>query len=234
MHHGKRRTIRRSAGSFSRGYRPGRSRGPARPIVRAFRDGASGGYRAWPRGCAGNRRGAWWNRASCPPPRWDHLHHRAAMATILIVDDDAALREGMAEALVDMGHRAVEAPDGDVALAIAARERVDAVLLDLRIPRMDGLEILRQLQSRPDRSPPVAILTAYASAANTIEAMRLGAFDHLTKPIGRDDLISLISRMLRSRSDAPPPAAPHVDEEELVGPSDAAHSPEDDRPRHGQ
>jgi len=142
------------------------------------------------------------------------------MATILIVDDDAALREGLAETLVDMGHRAVEAPDGDAALAIAARERLDAVLLDLRIPRSDGLEILRQLRSR-EGAPPIAILTAYASAANTIEAMRLGAFDHLTKPIGRNDLISLISRMLRSRTEAPPPTAPEVDEEELVGPSDA-------------
>jgi DNA-binding NtrC family response regulator len=143
------------------------------------------------------------------------------MATILIVEDDAALCEGLAEALVDMGHRAIEAPDGNVALAIAARERVDAVLLDLRLPRMNGLEILRQLRSRPDGGPAVAILTAYASAANTIEAMRLGAFDHLTKPIGRDDLRSLISRMLRSRTDAPPPIAPEGNEEELVGASDA-------------
>jgi DNA-binding NtrC family response regulator len=142
------------------------------------------------------------------------------MATILIVDDDAAMREGLAETLGDLGHRAVEAPDGDVALAIAARERLDAVLLDLRIPRRDGLEILRQLRSRPG-APPVAILTAYASAANTIEAMRLGAFDHLTKPIGRDDLISLISRMLRSRTEAPPPTAPEGDDEALVGSSDA-------------
>ena len=143
------------------------------------------------------------------------------MATILIVDDDAALRAVLAETLSDLGHRPLEAADGNVALAIAARERLDGVLLDLRIPRMDGLEILRQLRSRPDRAPPVAILTAYASAANTIEAMRLGAFDHLTKPIGRDDLMSLISRMLRSRTDAPPPTALEVDQEELVGPSDA-------------
>jgi DNA-binding NtrC family response regulator len=143
------------------------------------------------------------------------------MATILIVDDDAAMREGLAETLGDLGHRAIEAPDGDVALAIAARERLDAVLLDLRIPRMDGLEILRQLRSRPDRAPPVAILTAYASAANTIEAMRLGAFDHLTKPIGRDDLISLVSRMLRSRTAALPPTAPEGNDEVLVGSSDA-------------
>jgi DNA-binding NtrC family response regulator len=143
------------------------------------------------------------------------------MATILIVDDDAALREGLAEAIADMGHRALEAPDGNAALAIAAHERLDGVLLDLRIPRMNGLEILQQLRSRPGAAPPVAILTAYASAANTIEAMRLGAFDHLTKPIGRDDLRSLISRMLRSRTNAPPPRARESDEEELVGPSDA-------------
>jgi two-component system NtrC family response regulator len=131
------------------------------------------------------------------------------MATILIVDDDAAMREGLAEALVDMGHRALEAPDGEIALGIAARERLDAALLDLRIPRMDGLQILRQLRAHPKAAPPVAILTAYASAANTIEAMRLGAFDHLTKPIGRDDLRSLISRMLRSRTEGPPPQ-PHL------------------------
>jgi two-component system NtrC family response regulator len=98
---------------------------------------------------------------------------------------------------------------------------VDAVLLDLSIPRMNGLEILRQLRSHPDRAPPVAILTAYCSAANTIEAMRLGAFDHLTKPIGRDDLRSLISCMLPSRTDAPPPAVREADDEELVGSSDA-------------
>lgn len=121
------------------------------------------------------------------------------MATVLIVEDDAAVREGLTEALMDMGHRAIEAPDGAGALATAASERLDAVLLDLRLPRMNGLDILRQLRSRPDGAPPVAILTAYASAANTIEAMRLGAFDHMTKPIGRDDLRSLISRMLRSR-----------------------------------
>jgi DNA-binding NtrC family response regulator len=74
----------------------------------------------------------------------------------------------------------------------------------------------------PSGAPPVAILTAYASASNTIEAMRLGAFDHLTKPIGRDNLRSLVSRMLRSRAavTAAPPPSPESDDE-LVGPSDA-------------
>ena len=122
------------------------------------------------------------------------------MATILIIDDDAALRESLAETLIDLGHRAVQAASGRVALDIAAREQIDAVLLDLRMPGMDGLEILRRLRADGIGAPPVAILTAYATSANTIEAMRLGAFDHLVKPIGRDDLISLVSRMLRSRT----------------------------------
>jgi two-component system NtrC family response regulator len=145
------------------------------------------------------------------------------MATVLIVDDDAALREGLAETLTDLGHRTIAAPDGRIALEAAAQERIDAVLLDLRIPGMDGLEILRRLRATPTGAPPVAILTAYATAANTIEAMRLGAFDHLTKPIGRDDLISLISRMLRSRApgEVVPATTSLVDDDDLVGPSDA-------------
>jgi DNA-binding NtrC family response regulator len=121
------------------------------------------------------------------------------VATILIVDDDAALREGLAETLTDLGHDPVAAADGPAALAAAQRHRIDAVLLDLRIPGMDGLEILRRLRSLPAAAPPVAILTAYADAGNTIEAMRLGAFDHLSKPIGREDLASLMVRMLRPR-----------------------------------
>ena len=95
------------------------------------------------------------------------------MATVLIVDDDAGLREGVAETLIDLGHRTIAAPDGRIALEAAAQERIDAVLLDLRIPGMDGLEILRRLRATPTGAPPVAILTAYATAANTIEAMRL-------------------------------------------------------------
>ena len=72
----------------------------------------------------------------------------------------------------------------------------DAVLLDLRMPGgIDGIEVLRRIRARA-KPPPVAVLTAFASAENTIEAMRLGAFDHLTKPIGREELKSVLARML--------------------------------------
>jgi DNA-binding NtrC family response regulator len=118
------------------------------------------------------------------------------MATILIVDDDAGLRDGLAETVSDLGHRPQTATTGREALTRLETDAVDAVLLDLRMPGgLDGIEVLRRMQARPE-APPVAVLTAFASAENTIEAMRLGAFDHLTKPVGREDLKSLLARML--------------------------------------
>lgn len=116
------------------------------------------------------------------------------MATILIVDDDAALSETLAETVRSLGHQARIAASGREALTILAGKTIDGVLIDLRMPGMDGLEVLARLRERSD-PPPVAVLTAHATAANTIEAMRLGAFDHLVKPIGRNDLARLLGEM---------------------------------------
>lgn len=123
------------------------------------------------------------------------------MTAVLIVDDEKDLRDGLAEAVRDLGYEALAASSGREALAITARSKPAAVLLDLRMPDMDGLDVLTRLRAGGDgANVPVAIITAYATAANTIEAMRLGAFDHLTKPIGREDLASLLTRMIRSRA----------------------------------
>ena len=142
------------------------------------------------------------------------------MPTVLIVDDDAALREGLAETLADLGHRAEQAADGEAALRRIARGGVDAVLLDLRMPGLDGMEVLRRLRARAE-APPVAVLTAVPTAANTIEAMRLGAVDHLAKPIGRDDLAALLARMFPAAAAAPAAAAPAAAADDIVGSSAA-------------
>ncbi len=142
------------------------------------------------------------------------------MPTILIVDDDAALRDSLAEALADLGHNPAEAADGEAALAWLQRRRADAVLLDLRMPGLDGMEVLRRIQASPD-PPPVAVLTAVPTAANTIEAMRLGAADHLAKPIGRADLAALIERLLPAGPVAQPAAPARDAEADLVGSSAA-------------
>ena len=143
------------------------------------------------------------------------------MATILIVDDDAALREGLAETLGDLGHRVEEAADGVIALRRLTRPGVDAVLLDLRMPGLDGLEVLRRIRALP-APPNVAVLTAVPTAANTIEAMRLGAVDHLAKPVGRADLAALLPRLLPpTPEDRSPPAVASTPEGEMVGASAA-------------
>jgi DNA-binding NtrC family response regulator len=143
------------------------------------------------------------------------------MATILIVDDDEAMREGLAEAISDFGHRAISAASGRAALTALAADPVDAILVDFRMPDMDGLELIRRIRDGAGgRVPPIAVLTAFASASNTIEAMRLGAFDHLPKPIGRQELGGLLERMVRRSPRDPSPALPEsADNEALVGQS---------------
>jgi two-component system NtrC family response regulator len=138
------------------------------------------------------------------------------MARILIVDDDAALREGLAETITDLGHTAEQAGDGAAALARVARGGIDALLLDLRMPGMDGMEVLRRLAAtRP--MPPVAVLTAVPTPSNTIEAMRLGAVDHLAKPIGRADLAALLARLLPDAAEPVRPSASAAGDGELIG-----------------
>ncbi|WP_288436404.1 response regulator, partial [uncultured Pseudomonas sp.] len=114
------------------------------------------------------------------------------MPTLLIIDDDTGLRDALAETAADQGYQVLQADGGEAGLQLLTQEAVDAVLLDLRMPGLDGLEVLARIRALPE-PPAVTVLTAFASAGNTIEAMRLGAFDHLTKPIGRDELIRVLA-----------------------------------------
>lgn len=118
------------------------------------------------------------------------------MARIAVIDDDAGFRDSLAEALTDFGHT-VEAYDRAApAIAAIAETLPDLVFLDLRMPGMDGIAALRALLAAHP-ALKIVVLTAYATGDNTIEAMRLGAFDHLTKPIGRAALQALLDRALR-------------------------------------
>ncbi|MBV9249040.1 MAG: sigma-54-dependent Fis family transcriptional regulator [Acetobacteraceae bacterium] len=142
------------------------------------------------------------------------------MPIVLIVDDDAALRRAVATTLADLGHQPAEAEDGSAALAWLTRNSADAVLIDLRMPGMEGLEVLRRIRARPD-PPPVAVLTAVPTSDNTIEAMRLGAADHLAKPIGRQGLRALLERMLPPPEAATPTPELSSARDNFVGGSDA-------------
>jgi len=144
------------------------------------------------------------------------------MARMMVVDDDDGFRQALAETLQSLGHEVVQCDGASQALR-SLGQPLDAVFVDLRMRDGDGLEVLADIQAAMDPAPPVVILTAYASGSNTIEAMRLGAFDHLTKPIGREELQQVLARALRPlpAAPAPAPAREGVDEDELVGTSAA-------------
>jgi DNA-binding NtrC family response regulator len=125
------------------------------------------------------------------------------MARILIIDDDAAFRGAFAETLTDLGHEPIEAASGNEGLEALKSAKPNAVFLDYKMAGMDGIEVLRAMARESSGSlAPVVMLTAFAGSASTIEAMKLGAYEHLTKPIARRDIEELLARLLAKPSAA--------------------------------
>src|SRR5205823_12361824 len=120
-------------------------------------------------------------------------------ATILVAEDDRAIRFSLACSLKAEGHRVLEVGDGDEALAWIEREKPDAVLLDLKMPGRDGLAVLAELGPAL-ADLPVIVITAYGGSAAAIEAMRRGAYDYLTKPFDLDEVQLTLKRALRQRA----------------------------------
>jgi two-component system, cell cycle sensor histidine kinase and response regulator CckA len=104
-------------------------------------------------------------------------------ARVLVIDDDEAMRLSMAAYLEDRGHIVDMAADGEEGLDLVLRARPDVVLLDLRMPGMDGLEVLERLRGAAPGTPAV-VISGMGGLADAIEALRLGAWDYLVKPIG--------------------------------------------------
>jgi len=101
--------------------------------------------------------------------------------TVLTVDDDAAVRDLLRDALRHQGYRVCCAGSGAEALATLRREHVDLVLLDLGMPGLTGFQVLERIGRMP-RPPKVVVLTGFGDLDSVREVMRLGAFDYLTKP----------------------------------------------------
>ncbi len=119
-------------------------------------------------------------------------------ATILIVDDDDTLRRALADRLRYWGHQVAQAGTGEEALAQAAQNAFDLILLDLSMPGMDGLAVLEKLREAGCRAEKV-VLTAFGSVAKAVEAMKRGADDFLTKPADFEILRKVIDRALEKR-----------------------------------
>jgi two-component system response regulator AtoC len=118
------------------------------------------------------------------------------MTTVLIAEDDAALRDLLGEILT-RDHHVIAAADGVLAKRLLVEQPVDVVVSDIRMPGADGIALLAAARAT-SRPPPVILLTAYGSIAQAVEAMRLGAFDYLTKPLESPDVLrGAVARALR-------------------------------------
>jgi two-component system, NtrC family, response regulator HydG len=116
---------------------------------------------------------------------------------ILVCDDDAGVRYTLREILEAGDMEVAEAADGEAALDYLQRERADLMITDLRMPQLDGLKLLGRLGEVP--TPPKAIvLTAHGSERHAVEAMKLGAYDYLTKPFDADAVLAIVERAVAS------------------------------------
>ena len=120
------------------------------------------------------------------------------MGTVLVVDDEQAMREFLSVLLEKQGHRVIVASDGEQALRIVAKQPLDLVLSDIRMPKVDGIKLLTEIRGQHAHLP-VILITAYASSDSTIQAMRLGADDYITKPFRLDEIRLVLEKALASR-----------------------------------
>lgn len=118
------------------------------------------------------------------------------MAHLLIVEDDELLRDGLSAQLMQAGHRISTAEDGQVALDLLQEEPFDGVVLDLGLPRVDGLTVLRTLRRRLP-ALPVLVLTARDGVEDRVAGLNAGADDYLTKPFSLDELQARLQALLR-------------------------------------
>ena len=144
------------------------------------------------------------------------------MAHLLIVDDEESICWGFAKLAAEMGHTADTAASAEEGLKLAAAARPDVIVLDVRLPGMDGLEAIQHFRDRLG-SVPIIVITAYGELPTAVKAVRSGAFDYLTKPFDLAVAQRAIERALASPAPSPGDvsAPPSPGEDGLVGMSSA-------------
>ena len=112
---------------------------------------------------------------------------------ILVADDEAPIRDLLRQFLVQEEYRVIEATSGQEVLQRIQADSPELVLMDVRMPELDGLEVLQRLEKQASR-PPVVVMTAHGTSDTAIRAIQLGAYDYVTKPFELDDLLITIQR----------------------------------------
>lgn len=127
-----------------------------------------------------------------------------SMKTILVVDDEARIVALIRDYLENAGYRVLTAGDGPSALARARAEKPDLILLDLGLPKLDGLDVTRQL--RRDSVVPIIMLTARGEESDKLVGLELGADDYIVKPFSPKELVARVRAVLRRSEAARQPA----------------------------
>ncbi|MBN1764379.1 MAG: sigma-54-dependent Fis family transcriptional regulator [Sedimentisphaerales bacterium] len=117
---------------------------------------------------------------------------------ILVVDDEEIKRVSLVDDLRDRGYTAVPIANAQEALKCLEKERFDVVVTDLRMPGIDGMELLNRIKRNPENKTEVILMTAYGSIPLAVEAMKLGAFDFITKPFRNEKIFPLLERIRKS------------------------------------
>jgi len=118
--------------------------------------------------------------------------------SILLIDDDDSLRRVMEFSLTEAGYKVQTAASGEAGLMLFERGLFDAVITDITMPGISGMEVLAKIRER-DGGLPVIVITAYGTIESAVEAMKQGAFDYITKPFNRDELHLTLVKALRMR-----------------------------------
>lgn len=126
------------------------------------------------------------------------------LARVLVVEDDSAIRRGVRDALEFSGYGVLEAADGKEGLEVAGSAEIDIVLLDIYMPKRDGLSVLAELR-RVRPALPVIFLTAKGEAEDRVRGLRLGADDYIVKPFNAGELLARVEAVLRRSAERPRP-----------------------------
>ncbi len=128
----------------------------------------------------------------------------SADAVALVVDDDDVFRNRLCRALGDRGWETHAAPDGAAAIQLAEASSPDLAIVDLRLPGMGGLDIVRELRAR-DETTCIIMLTGFGSIATALAATKLGASHYLSKPADADQILAAYQRITSGETPAEPP-----------------------------
>ena len=125
--------------------------------------------------------------------------HSDGPERLLIVEDEDATRETWAEFFGNAGYAVLQAGDGQEALEITRRDRPDLILLDLRLPKLDGYQVCQRLKGDPMTAHiPIIMITAFLTgASDTVRGIEYGADDYLNKPVDLDVLAARVKMVLR-------------------------------------